>query len=133
MSDLNVYCSTNETRLDGENALLLTPSVGHLFDRAFVSFENDRRLLVSPVAHAESLRKMGIPDAGFRTGPLTAVSGVILIATEMMCFSRRTYAVEKSAAQESLKLRSLMFHRSRGRCCPRLARDEVREVPITCP
>lgn len=65
-------CSTNETRLDGENGLLLTPSVDHLFDRGFISFENDGRLLVSPVAHSESLRKMGIPDAGFRTGSLTA-------------------------------------------------------------
>ncbi len=65
-------CPTNETRLDGENGLLLTPSVDHLFDRGFISFENDGRLLVSPVAHGESLRRMGIPAPGFRTGPLTA-------------------------------------------------------------
>lgn len=53
--------STNEERLDGENGLLLTPSVDHLFDRGFISFENNGTLLISPVAHRPSLAKMGIP------------------------------------------------------------------------
>lgn len=50
----------NDERLDGENGLLLTPSVDHLFDRGFISFENTGRLIVSPVAHHPSLRRMGI-------------------------------------------------------------------------
>jgi hypothetical protein len=54
-------CKTNQERLDGENGLLLTPSIDHLFDRGFISFENDGRLLVSAVAHKESLRRMGVP------------------------------------------------------------------------
>jgi len=53
--------STNDERLTGENGLLLTPSIDHLFDRGFISFEGDGRLLLSPVAHAESLRRMGVP------------------------------------------------------------------------
>jgi hypothetical protein len=53
--------STNVERLDGENGLLLTPSIDHLFDRGFISFRGDGRLLVSPVAHPESLAKMGVP------------------------------------------------------------------------
>jgi hypothetical protein len=53
--------SSNEERLDGENGLLLTPSIDHLFDRGFVSFRKDGRLLVSPVAHEASLEKMGVP------------------------------------------------------------------------
>jgi putative restriction endonuclease len=53
--------STNEERLDGENGLLLTPSIDHLFDRGFISFEDDGRLLVSPVADAVSLARMGVP------------------------------------------------------------------------
>lgn len=53
--------SSNEERLDGENGLLLTPSIDHLFDRGFISFEDDGRLLMSPVADKASLRKMGIP------------------------------------------------------------------------
>jgi putative restriction endonuclease len=54
-------CGSNQERLDGENGLLLTPSIDHLFDRGFITFENDGRLLVSAVAHKESLRRMGIP------------------------------------------------------------------------
>jgi putative restriction endonuclease len=52
-------CS-NDERLDGENGLLLTPTVDHLFDKGFISFEGNGDLIVSPVAHAPSLAKMGI-------------------------------------------------------------------------
>jgi predicted restriction endonuclease len=52
--------STNSERLDGDNGLLLTPSIDHLFDRGFISFAADGRLLVSPVAHRPSLQKMGV-------------------------------------------------------------------------
>lgn len=55
--------SNNSERLDGENGLLLTPDVDHLFDRGFIGFEDDGRVLVSPVAHRESLRKMGLEEA----------------------------------------------------------------------
>jgi len=54
-------CGSNQERLDGENGLLLTPSIDHLFDRGFITFENSGRLLVSSVAHKESLRRMGVP------------------------------------------------------------------------
>jgi putative restriction endonuclease len=43
--------ATNEERLDGENGLLLTPSIDHLFDRGFIGFEDNGRLIISPVAH----------------------------------------------------------------------------------
>jgi putative restriction endonuclease len=52
--------SSNEERLDGENGLLLTPNVDHLFDRGFISFEGNGDLLVSPVVHRESLTRLGI-------------------------------------------------------------------------
>ena len=55
-------CETNRERLDGENGLLLTPSIDHLFDRGFISFESNGRLILSPIAHKESLHRMGIPD-----------------------------------------------------------------------
>lgn len=54
-------CESNEERLDGENGLLLTPSIDHLFDRGFISFEGNGRLLISEVAHKESLHRMGVP------------------------------------------------------------------------
>lgn len=57
--------SGNDARLDGENGLLLTPTVDHLFDKGFISFENAGQLIVSPVADPVSLRRMGI-DPGAR-------------------------------------------------------------------
>ena len=52
--------ATNEERLDGENGLLLTPSIDHLFDRGFIAFEDTGQVIVSPVAHRDSLLRMGI-------------------------------------------------------------------------
>ncbi len=52
--------STNEERLNGENGLLLTPSIDHLFDRGFIGFEDSGKLIISPVAHRPSLIRMGI-------------------------------------------------------------------------
>jgi putative restriction endonuclease len=52
--------STNEERLNGENGLLLTPSIDHLFDRGFIGFEDNGRLSISPVAHRPSLQRICI-------------------------------------------------------------------------
>lgn len=52
--------ASNEERLNGENGLLLTPSIDHLFDRGFIGFEDNGKLLISPVAHGPSLQRMGI-------------------------------------------------------------------------
>ena len=55
-------CESNKERLDGENGLLLTPSIDHLFDKGFISFESSGRLILSPVADKRSLHRMGIPN-----------------------------------------------------------------------
>jgi len=55
--------SKNEERLDGENGLLLTPKIDHLFDRGFIGFEDSGVLIVSPVAHKPSLPAHGRRDA----------------------------------------------------------------------
>lgn len=61
--------ATNEERLDGENGLLLTPTVDHLFDRGFIGFDDDGDLIVSPVAHRDSLVRMGInPEHSLNVG-----------------------------------------------------------------
>jgi hypothetical protein len=52
--------STNEERLNDENGLLLTPSIDHLFDRGFIGFQDNGKLIISPVAHQPSLQRMGI-------------------------------------------------------------------------
>lgn len=52
--------ANNEERLDGDNGLLLTPSMDHLFDRGFIGFESTGQTIVSPVADRESLSRMGL-------------------------------------------------------------------------
>jgi hypothetical protein len=52
--------SSDDERLSGENGFLLTPSIDHLFDRGFISFEENGELLVSPVANHGSLERMGV-------------------------------------------------------------------------
>jgi hypothetical protein len=65
--------SSNEERLNGDNGLLLTPTIDHLFDRGFIGFENDGMLIVSPVAHKPSLERMGIEVRGdFNAGAFSA-------------------------------------------------------------
>jgi putative restriction endonuclease len=53
-------CKDRSERLAATNGLLLTPSIDHLFDRGFISFEDNGVLLVSPAAHDESLQRMGV-------------------------------------------------------------------------
>lgn len=61
--------SNNEERLDGENGLLLTPTVDHLFDKGFISFEDSGQLIVSPVADQRSLKRMGVdPESRVNVG-----------------------------------------------------------------
>jgi putative restriction endonuclease len=53
-------CDNSEERLASGNGLLLTPTIDHLFDRGFISFENSGSLLISPAAHESSLLQMGV-------------------------------------------------------------------------
>jgi putative restriction endonuclease len=55
--------ATNEERLQGANGLLLTPTADHLFDRGFISFDDNGEVIVSPVADVVSLRRMGLDPA----------------------------------------------------------------------
>lgn len=65
--------ATNEERLDGENGLLLTPSIDHLFDRGFIAFEDSGQVIVSPVAHRHSLVQMGIdPTSSPKVGTFSS-------------------------------------------------------------
>lgn len=54
----------NRERIDGNNGLLLTPNVDHLFDKGFISFAGNGERHLSPVADKSALVKMGIPVAG---------------------------------------------------------------------
>lgn len=51
-------CRTNEERLDPFNGLLLTPTYDRLFDRGYVSFTEESRLLISPQLPEEDIIKI---------------------------------------------------------------------------
>ncbi len=53
-------CETAQERLDGMNGLLLTPDADHLFDRGYISFEDDGEVRVSPRVDPEDLRRLGL-------------------------------------------------------------------------
>jgi hypothetical protein len=52
-------CSSAEERLDGMNGLLLTPDADLLFDRGFISFEDDGEVIVSPRVDRMDLQRLG--------------------------------------------------------------------------
>lgn len=86
--------SSNHERLDPHNGLLLTPSIDHLFDRGFLSFAGDGRLLVSPVAHRPSLQRMGVPvDRDANVGGFTADQAAFLEFHRDAVFLRSAVAI----------------------------------------
>ena len=52
-------CESSCERLDGMNGLMLTPDADLLFDRGFISFENDGDVLVSSRIDLDDLRRLG--------------------------------------------------------------------------
>lgn len=56
--------SSDEERLDGNNGLLLSPHIDHLFDRGYISFEDDGTLLLSEQASTETLERWNVPRSG---------------------------------------------------------------------
>ena len=48
--------SNNRERLDGNNGLLLSPHIDHLFDKGYISFDDNGELLISKVADKSTLK-----------------------------------------------------------------------------
>jgi putative restriction endonuclease len=58
--------STDFEKLDGNNGLLLSPHVDHLFDRGFISATDNGTLLVSSLLDPETLERWGVePSTSF--------------------------------------------------------------------
>jgi hypothetical protein len=55
-------CRSAEERLDGMNGLFLTPDADLLFDRGFITFEDDGDIRVSPRFDQNDLRRLGLGD-----------------------------------------------------------------------
>ena len=56
-------CETSNERLDGDNGLLLCPNVDHLFDRGYISFEDDGATLISSRVDAAEVERLGVVTA----------------------------------------------------------------------
>jgi len=52
--------SENAEKVDPENGFMLTPTIDHLFDKGFISFENNGELILSDNADRSSMRKLGV-------------------------------------------------------------------------
>lgn len=55
-------CQTNQERLDGHNGLLLTPNADHLFDKGYISFEDDGRILISKRIDRSEFERLGVHE-----------------------------------------------------------------------
>ncbi len=53
-------CANNHERLDGNNGLLLTPHIDHLFDQGYITFNDQGDLLVSSRIDPNQLSRIGI-------------------------------------------------------------------------
>lgn len=66
-------CETNSERLDGNNGLLLSPSVDHLFDNGFITFADDGQMILSTKIAPDQLEKLGImTDAPVNVGKFSS-------------------------------------------------------------
>jgi hypothetical protein len=54
--------SSDKEKIDGYNGLLLAPHVDHLFDKGFISFADDGKLLISAKLNKNVLKTWGIPN-----------------------------------------------------------------------
>lgn len=54
--------SSDKEKIDSKNGFMLTPTYDFLFDRGFISFTDDKRMLVSPWLSKMTCSKLGISD-----------------------------------------------------------------------
>jgi hypothetical protein len=59
-------CKTPAERLDGMNGLMLTPDADLLFDRGFITFEDDGEVRVSTRFDLNDLRRLGLAEPAWR-------------------------------------------------------------------
>jgi predicted restriction endonuclease len=64
-SHIKPWCDCEpKERLDPDNGLLLAVHIDGLFDRGFISFDENGRILISPKLRSENLKLFGIsPDS----------------------------------------------------------------------
>lgn len=63
--------SDHQQRLDGANGLMLSPNIDWLFDKGFISFDDDGALLINQEVDESTLLALGIPKEGTDCGSFT--------------------------------------------------------------
>ena len=71
-SHIKPWVDSNEKeKIDPKNGFMFTPTFDLLFDRGFISFSNDKRMLVSPWLSKMTLSKLNIvPDKRYEFLPV---------------------------------------------------------------
>jgi hypothetical protein len=100
----------------------LTPTIDHLFDRGFIGFEGDGKLIVSPVAHRPSLERMGIETDGMNVGAFTAGPRAFLE------FQRENVLLKVDIASLGVRIESLW----KGPNRPELPTRRLQRVYFRC-
>ena len=77
-SHIKPWRKSNDTeKIDGDNGLMLAPHVDFLFDRGFISFEDDGTLIVSELIEDGALESWGIPSE-MNVGSFTPEQSIFL-------------------------------------------------------
>jgi predicted restriction endonuclease len=54
--------SNDHEKIDPYNGFMFTPTFDYLFDRGFISFTNDKKIILSPFLSNMTYSKLGISD-----------------------------------------------------------------------
>lgn len=69
---------TNEERMDVKNGFILSPTIDKLFDKGLITFEDNRRILISPSLSRKTTERLGIEHGTkYRHLPVTSREGFL--------------------------------------------------------
>lgn len=93
-------CATGGERTDGNNGLLLTPQADLLFDRGWITFENEGRLCIASELPAEVRTRLGIDlKAGRKCGSFNEAQRVYLDHHREEIFEKRFRKIKDPVAE----------------------------------
>jgi len=73
-SHIKPWAKSNEIeKIDPYNGFMLTPTFDYLFDKGFMSFANDKKIILSPFLSKMTYSKIGISDN--KSFPLLPIEG----------------------------------------------------------
>lgn len=96
-------CETGDERTDGYNGLLLTPTADHLFDRGWMSFSGDGKLMLASDLPSEVVEKIRLDlKPGRPCGAFSSRHQSYLYHHRDMTF-QKAYLTKRSASDDLIK------------------------------